>query len=42
MLYYNLVIENNIYKAQRVNDRGYRDNKKNNKDFIKQDLMNGL
>lgn len=28
MLYYNLVIENNIYKEQRVKDRGYRDNRK--------------
>lgn len=28
MLYYKLVIENNIYKTQRVNDRGYRDNRK--------------
>lgn len=40
MQYPNFVIENNIYNVQRVNDRGYED-KKNNKDFIKQDLMNG-
>lgn len=42
MQYPNFLLENNIHKAQRVNDRGVWGLKENNKDFIKQHLMNGL